>query len=351
VDLFEVVFNLVVFIINDRLWFYGSLLPVYDQKKRHVKFDPSLIEGDYTRRDYSWNSQVKLTSQPFPFMRLGASFVSNFYNYKGDLPPRAGTGSPTDLWGDYGFRFPYWTAAANADFTFGNNMLLSLRGGTFYNNRTGQLVQPGEPRYIHGGLGISTFPNIPAQYIKPRGWFNMTGLALSVTEKRIAQRSSINGDFTYYLNFAGEHAWKAGLQWVRTAEDWADGYKYPDYPNIGLNWGLPFIYLGQNYGQGTYGYYGVTGNEATGPRGYFYKVHSDRWALYLQDSWTIKGRFTLNLGIRTEREYMPSYSDDPAFKGLKPIEFKFGDKLAPRLGFVYDVFGDASLKIFGSYGV
>jgi hypothetical protein len=351
VDRIEAGFNLGGFIIKDRLWFYGSLLPVYNQTKRHVKFDPSLIEGDYTRRDYFWNSQVKLTSQPFHFMRLGASFVSNFYNYKGELPPRNGTGSPTAPWADYGFSFPYWTAAAYADFTFGNNILFSLRGGSFYNNKTDQLVQPKEPRYSQGGLGISVFPDIPSQYIKPIGWANMPFSALYVTEKNLAQRSHVGGDFTYYLNLAGEHAWKFGAQWVRTAEDWQNGYKYPDYPNIGFVWGRPFVYLGQNYGQGKYGYYYVTGSEATGPYGFFYKVHSDRWALYLQDSWTIKGKLTLNLGIRTESENVPNYSDDPALKGIRPIDFKFGDKLAPRLGFIYDVFGDANLKIFGSYGL
>jgi hypothetical protein len=351
VDRFEAGFNLGGYIIKDRLWFYGSLLPVYSPTTRHVKFDPSLIEGDYTRRDTFWNSQAKLTSQPFKFVRLGASFVSNFYNYKGDLPPRAGTGSPTDVWGDYGYRYPYWTAAAYADFTFGNNLLFSVRGGSFYNNKTDQLVQPHEPRYSHGGLGISVFPNIPSEYIRPRGWANMTSSALIVTEKNVAQRSFIGGDLTYYLNFAGEHAWKIGAQWVRTAEDWAFGYKYPDYPSINFQWGRPFIYLGQNYGQGTYGVYSVAGNEVTGPRGYFYKVHSDRWALYLQDSWTIKGRLTLNLGIRTESEYIPSYSSDPALKGQRPIDFKFGNKLAPRVGLVYDVFGDTNLKIFGSYGL
>ena len=41
---------------------------------------------------------------------------------------------------------------------------------------------------------------------------------------------------TYYLNLAGEHAWKFGAQWSRTTEDWQDGYKYPDYPNISLAW-------------------------------------------------------------------------------------------------------------------
>ncbi|OGD22694.1 MAG: hypothetical protein A2W03_16470, partial [Candidatus Aminicenantes bacterium RBG_16_63_16] len=351
VDRYEAGFNLGGFIIKDRLWFFGSLLPVYNQTIRHVKFDPSLIDGDFTKRDYFWNSQVKLTAQPFRFVRLGASFVSNFYNYKGELPPRDGTGNPADVWPDYGFRFPYWTAAAYADFTFGNNMLFSLRGGTFYNNMTGQLVQPKSPRYAHGGLGISIYPNVPAEYVRPRGWASMPGVQLYVTERDEVQRSFVGGDLTYYLNFAGEHAWKFGAQWVGTAEDWQDGFKYPDCPNISLVWGRPFIYLGTNYGQGKYGYYAVSGNEATGPYGFFYKVHSDRWALYLQDSWTIKGRLTLNLGIRTEREYLPSYTDDPALKGIKPIEFKFGDKLAPRLGFVFDVFGDANLKIFGSYGL
>ena len=350
VDRFEAGFNLGGFIIKDRLWFYGSLLPVYSPTTRHVKFDPSLIEGDYTRRDTFWNSQVKLTSQPFKFVRMGASFVSNFYNYRGELPPRAGTGSPTDVWGDYGFRYPYWTAAGYADFTFGNNLLFSVRGGTFYSNKTGQLVQPHEPRYLLGGLGISVFPNVPSEYLRPRGWSNMTASALNVTERNVAQRSFIGADLTYYLNFAGEHAWKAGVQWVRTAEDWQDGYKYPDYPNISFQWDRSFIYLGQNYGRGTYGYYQVAGNEITGPTGAFYKVHSDRWALFLQDSWTIKGRLTLNLGIRAESESIPSYSGDPALAGVKPIDFKFGDKLAPRLGIVYDVSGDSSLKVFASYG-
>ena len=173
VDRVEAGLDLGGYVIKDRLWFYGSFLPVYLETTRHVKFDPSMIEGDFTKRDYYWNSQAKMTAQPFRFVRLGASFVSNFYNYKGELPPRNGTGSPDDVWPDYGFRFPYWTAGAYADFTFGNNLLFSLRGGTFYNNQTDQLVQPTEPRYSHGGTGNSVFPDIPSEYIRPRGWTNM----------------------------------------------------------------------------------------------------------------------------------------------------------------------------------
>lgn len=350
IDRFEVGFSLGGYILRDKLWFFGSFLPVFLATERHVQFEPSLIEGDYTRRDTYWNFQAKLTAQPFPFMRLGASFINNFSKFKGDLPPRAGTGDPTDVWPDYGYSFPNWSASAYADFTFGNNLLLSLRGGSFYRNTTDQLVQPTQPRWYHSGYGISIYPDIPAEFIKPRGWSNMSSSALIVTGKSLAQKSYINSDFTYYMDFAGEHAWKFGIQWVRTNEDWEYGYKYPDYPYITLYWGQPLTLFG-NYGMGEYGTYRVIGNEATGPRGSFFDVHSDRWAIYLQDSWTIGRKLTLNLGVRTESEYIPSYHDKPELKNIKPIDFKFGDKLAPRLGFVYDVFGDSSLKVFGSYGL
>lgn len=99
---------------------------------------------------------------------------------------------------------------------------------------------------------------------------------------------------------------------------------------------------------GKYGYY-----RSYYPLGFpaYAKNHSDRIALYLQDSWTIKERLTLNFGVRAETEYIPVFSDDPKYANARPIDFKFGDKLAPRLGFVYDVFGDSSLKVFGSFGM
>jgi hypothetical protein len=347
VDRVEAGFNLGGYILKDRLWFFTSFLPVYLQTTRHVVFDPSLETGDFTRRDYFWNGQAKLTAQPFRFMRLGASLVTNLGRYKGDLPPRAGTGSPDDVWPDYGFSYPYWAASANADVTAGNNLLFSLRGGSFYTNTTDQLVQPAGPRWVHTGAGISVFPDIPAEYILPRGWSNIPVAALNVIQKKLAQKAYAGGDVSYYLGFAGEHAWKFGAQWTRTTEDWDYGYKYP---NVGLYWDRSLISLGVDYGRGTYGYYGAMGGEAD-PYGYFFRVHSDRWALYLQDSWTIKGRFTLNLGLRMENEYIPAYTSDPAFEGVRPVDFDFGDKLAPRLGFIYDVFGDSDLKVFGSYGL
>ena len=46
-------------------------------------------------------------------------------------------------------------------------------------------------------------------------------------------------------------------------------------------------------------------------------------------------------------------TDDTSYAGFtdKPVKFDLTDALAPRLGVVYDVFGDSSLKVFGSFGI
>ena len=68
------------------------------------------------------------------------------------------------------------------------------------------------------------------------------------------------------------------------------------------------IAYGTNYGRGKYGYYGVRGNDVTGPFGNFYNAFGNMYAFYLQDSWTIANRFTLNFGLRAETENIPSFA-------------------------------------------
>ena len=349
IDRIEAGFSLGGYILKDRVWFFGSALPVFLNTSRHVLFQPSEIEGDYSQKYKYYNFQAKLTAQPFTFFRLGASYVNNFSKYKGVLPNRDGTSPPDDIWPEYGYSYPNWTASGYADFALGNNLLISLRGGSFYTNTKDQLVQPDGPRWYHYGEGTSVFLDIPVEYVRPWGWSNYQ--TVMVMERFIRQRSHVDFDMTYYFNFAGEHAWKFGVSWIRTMEDKMYTYKYPSCPFIRLYWNWSEILGGVNLGRGKYGFYRVWGNELTGPVGHLWNAHSDRWALYLQDSWTITNRLTINAGVRAEKEYVPNYSDDPELKDLKPIDFQFKDKLAPRFGVIYDVFGDSSLKIFGSYGL
>ncbi len=92
--------------------------------------------------------------------------------------------------------------------------------------------------------------------------------------------------------------------------------------------------------RGTYGYYEVNDFRTKGTTG------ARLGNLYLQDKWRL-GRLTLNLGVRFENEAIPSFRRD-----IRDNAFEFGwsDKIAPRLGATYDVFGDGKLKIYGSWG-
>ncbi|MEW6455569.1 MAG: TonB-dependent receptor [Acidobacteriota bacterium] len=340
------------YILKDRLWFFGSVLPVYQPTKRHVEFltTPPVI-GDYTSKSYAYNFQGKITAQPFRFMRVGASFVNNFTKWRKSLPPRDGTGSPTDpRWERDGYDYPGWNAQGFADLTFGNNLMINIRGGRFFYDTTNQQFVSTEPRWFHYGDGTAKYPSIPSQYQRPRGWQNY-GRSYEF-KKYIKYKNYLSADFTYYMNLGGEHAFKFGGSWFRQGED-AD--RTITNPEIWLWWGRPRILGGVNYGIGTYGHYEVRGDnnpDRAGPFGEFFKVYNDRWAFYLQDSWTIADKLTLNLGLRAESEYVPPYSADPSIpKGFRPIEFEFGDKLSPRLGLIYDVFGDTSLKVFGNYGL
>ena len=79
---------------------------------------------------------------------------------------------------------------------------------------------------------------------------------------------------------------------------WGNYYQWPDGQKV----------------QGKYGNYQIRGSFVS-PYGNYWTIHSDNWALYLQDSWTIGDRLTLNLGVRTENEYVPAMSTDTTLPG------------------------------------
>ena len=109
--------------------------------------------------------------------------------------------------------------------------------------------------------------------------------------------------------------------------------------------------------RGTYGYYSVRSQEVDPTRGFitFGDVNMNVFGFFVQDAWTINNRLTVNAGIRTEREEVPYYAPGENVDGIvlpaTGIKFGFADKVAPRVGFAYDLRGNGRTKLFGSWGI
>ncbi|MBC7348944.1 MAG: TonB-dependent receptor [Candidatus Aminicenantes bacterium] len=340
----EGVFSLGGYIIKDRLWFFGSYNPIYSQTNALRDFNQRTGPFYNFIRWYRYdNASIKLTAAPMTGLRLSASYVNNFYRYKGSIPSINGTGNPDTPYYQDGYDYPNFSTAFTADYSGKNNLLVSFRAGWHRQDIGNQGILPGpEPTYYFNYTNY-IYQDDPF-YVDHPELLHYAGYATYATwlelKRELREKVSSNLDATYYLNLAGEHAWKAGVQFIWLHEN----YSYtPVAPHINFYWNVS-----SPFGRGTYGHYRIRHGYNSYPYGWAWNIHSNNWALYLQDSWTIANRLTINFGIRTESEYIPSF--DPAYD-ITPIKFDFMDKLAPRLGLVYDVFGDSSLKLFGSFGI
>lgn len=80
--------------------------------------------------------------------------------------------------------------------------------------------------------------------------------------------------------------------------------------------------------------------------------------VFLQDSWRVNNRLTLNYGLRYDVEFTPTFaaatplaaSAQNAFGVTQGIPRDYNN-VAPRFGFAYDPFGDGKTAIRGSYGI
>lgn len=345
-------------ILKDKLWFFGSFMPVFYRNNRTLEYYGSYAQ-QWRRTENELNFLLKLDARPLRNLRLSASMLNLFHRYQGDLPSFPSVPDPYISYDEYGFSYPNLSGSFNADLTIGNNFMFNARVGYFRTNQNNPLVRSGDTPYYYfrteapGGYYKTSplvFPEIPPQYWRPPdgGYAGRSRPIIPTMERNVVERLNLGLDLNGFINLGGKHSWKVGLAWARRGQDKRNT---PDAPIISLAWDRNFIAYGKNYGRGKYGYYAVRGNDVTGPYGDFYKAYGNMLAIYLQDDWIIANRLTLNFGIRAESENIPFYTDDPAYANLDAVCFGLGDKLAPRLGFVWDILGDSSLKAFGSYGL
>jgi outer membrane receptor protein involved in Fe transport len=245
---------------------------------------------------------------------------------------RNGRGSPT-VNADIGREFDNESYSAFVDVFPTQSILIGVRGGRFTTDYRDTGI-PNEILHAFSTVGSdpAIFPDIPANLLRAPGFTSVATNTAVARDKY--NRDALSVDATWYLHAGGEHAIKAGVQKEKITNDVFSGELQP---RIDYYWTLAHAGTGQ---RGKYGYFTVRQFATVGD------VQQDTTGIFLQDAWTIKDRLTVNFGVRAESEDVPQYR---AGAGTF-IKFDYGDKISPRLGFAYDLFGTGRTKLYGSYG-
>jgi len=325
---------------TNRLWFFGGYVPTLKRETRTSNLsDGSRASIEQTTRtdNVTGNIDAQLSA------RTRVRFAANLSNERrtGQLPDESfgdeiGTSHPAYPWSSVERWRPNASYSGQFDFVASNQFYIGLRGGYFRVDQRDTGI-PDDIWYTFSRSNVGLL-DIPASQQHPSGFSNLS--TNRATHKDVKSRLGLDVSATYYANWAGQHALKGGVQFDRYGNDvFNEEQNYHVY----YRWNQSrAANIGGSY-RGTYGYYYYRQFETTG------NIHSNNVGLYIQDAWTVNNRLTINAGIRSETEKVPSY--DPASSGgANAIEFGFGDKLAPRVGFAYDLRGDGKWRAYGSYG-
>jgi hypothetical protein len=369
-------------IVKDRVWFFGSYSPQILNQSVTTQFysnSPAASRVAYGTQEYRYkriNEYLfgRIDASPFSKLRLTGTYLYNPIKQLGALP-----------YGTISFSGDVPNSPASNCVNFGGNIgtlcgndLTSRQGGMqTSNNITGQAVYTpwsslvGTFRYSRGFLNEKL-----GNYFKPSGLrFICTNGNTSTTNwgpnactqgvndpandqtfRDVSIRTNYEGDISYLFNAGGRHELKGGYAHQTIDNDLLKNYTDRVYLQYGraIDNDFNFSSLAQPSAPlcpvvagvvDTSGGNCVLGHAILyryGERGVGSNLNQ---ALYIQDKWQPFSRLTLNLGVRIEKESLPSFNGFAA-----PFEFSWNDKIAPRLGFAFDIFGDGKTKAFGSYG-
>jgi hypothetical protein len=311
-EFYYLTFNLGGPIVKDKVWFFAS----YKKAKDSVAYWN--VHPDYPKTRPSDIVFFKLSAQITNKHKLVGSFYYEVFEEPDIIDPWL----EKEAAANYGGTIPAWNLIHT--WMISNNAYLEWK--------------------YSGWISGSTYEPMYSDYDTPGHWDWATG----VSSQGVwwpwfydVSRHQANANLSYFAEdfLGGDHDFKIGVQYVRGRTDCQGGYAggraYTDYSYSGQTY--PY-YM---YEQDVFRYGGVM--NAAGA--------------FLDDSWKIGDRLTLNLGLRFDysNASIPSY---PVYEGWNetgemtdPVEdIIVWNTFSPRIGLAFQLTSDQKTLLKASYG-
>jgi hypothetical protein len=379
-------------IIKDRMFFFLGFNPEWNDIERKVNYGPT--NGGvlpFSRNTQTYFTTARIDASLSQKIRVFGSWLYQYQRQNGENLPLSdstaglynvstgcfasssqaclGTGIPKFAFAhDLGYSAPNITANFGADISINPRLVSTTRFGYYFQNyhdfgfpTTGELTI-----WQDGSQGANdAFGNpLPASLQQANGFFN-AAQNQNDTQRNADKAIQFDQDIAWFKSgWWGTHNFKFGYQLNRLSNDISQHWNEPAtlfnvgdgnpanpdfnsaavYSPTSANGASACALLAATYGACT-GQYGYITIEDFGSLG---KATSFNHGLFVQDAWTIGRGITINAGVRVDKEYLPG--EGGASAPNHPINFGWGDKVAPRIGVAWDVFKDGRMKVFGSYG-
>ncbi|HOQ47316.1 MAG TPA: carboxypeptidase regulatory-like domain-containing protein [Bryobacteraceae bacterium] len=331
------------YFVKDMLYFFTAFSPQFRRQAGDYNLSNGAESAHFSRDSTFHQMFNKISWDPVSRIRTNFSWLWSPTKVSGYLPRPNSTAPDTTTLSlaavtpirDSGYFQPQSSYTGQVDISVTTTSLLTVRAGRFWDN----YKSVGLPNLISITYQNSAvdYEAIPEHLRQPRGFANIARQVQN--DYDIVTRTFIQTDFSKFGNLLGQHNLKVGWGFSKTVNRMDNHEMGGGYINV--FWNSPFLSptLGEN--RGVYGYYEFNDRRTAGVTGA--GMHN----MFIQDQWRITRRLSLTLGLRVENEKVPTFRRDIKDYGF---EFGFADKIAPRLGASFDLFGDGRAKIYGSWG-
>ena len=329
-------------IVRGRLFFFGSLSPRVRSRSAEYKFSNGVESGTLENSQTIMNAYGKVTHATRRVTAaLGMLWTPTYST--GSLPAYNGFGpqfqsstlASNEPNRQRGFVTDQRNLSGTVDITLTDTVSLSVKAGYFRDDyRDRGTSSTTSIRYRTNSIGLA---GVPPEF-QGASLYQYTP-AVQVTDHDTTTQTFIQADYSTAFMAGGYHSLKLGGAVRRNSNDVDRGYPGGQ---VEIFWDSSFTSSVPDVGtgRGAFGYYEVHDLGAAG------RAAANIAHLFVQDQWT-RGNLTMNYGVRIERETIPSFR--PELRS-HAIQFGFTDKIAPRIGAAYDLFGNGRTKVFGSYG-